>query len=55
VLLGNGEGTFLPEARFPAGDNPSALAIADLDGDGHLDRRAAASRRIREKTGASRQ
>jgi len=37
VLLGNGDGTFLPEARFPAGDNPSALASADLNGDGHLD------------------
>ncbi len=37
VLLGNGDGTFLVEARFGVGVDPSALIASDLDGDGHLD------------------
>jgi hypothetical protein len=51
VLLGNGDGTFQPPqtvvlpAQFPPGytnsdpvpQRPTAIAIGDLDGDGHLD------------------
>ena len=31
------EGPFLPAEDWPAGDAPSAVAVADLDADGHLD------------------
>src|SRR5262249_43699256 len=37
VLLGDGNGTFQPEMRFPAGVNPFAVAAADFNGDGHPD------------------
>jgi len=37
VLIGRGDGTFLPRSQYPAGDGPYSLAIGDLDGDGHLD------------------
>jgi hypothetical protein len=37
VLLGVGDGTFLPQTRWDVGDNPSAVAAADLDGDGDID------------------
>jgi hypothetical protein len=37
VLLGNGNGTFRAEVHYPAGGNPTAVAVADLDGDGALD------------------
>ena len=39
VLLGNGDGTFLPSAAgdVPAGRRPSFVALGDLDVDGDLD------------------
>jgi len=35
--LGNGDGTFGPEIGLAAGEVPSSIAVADLDGDGKLD------------------
>src|SRR5262249_9104010 len=37
ILLGNGDGTFAGPSDFPTGNSPSALAVADFDGDGTLD------------------
>jgi hypothetical protein len=37
VLLGNGTGTFEVGARYAAGTSPRAVAIADFNGDGHVD------------------
>src|SRR5437588_3368936 len=37
VLLGNGDGTFQTGKISPTGNNPLAVAAADLDGDGHID------------------
>ena len=37
ILLGNGDGTFQSQQRFPGGDFPSSVAVADLNGDGRLD------------------
>ena len=37
VLLGNGDGTFGPEALFGVADTPQSLAVGDFNGDGHLD------------------
>jgi FG-GAP-like repeat/FG-GAP repeat len=40
VLLGNGDGSFQAANNFPAeleGSVPVSLAVADFDGDGHLD------------------
>lgn len=37
VLFGNGNGTFQPQRRFPAGPGPAAVAAADLNGDGRSD------------------
>jgi FG-GAP-like repeat len=38
VLLGNGDGTFRPAVTYnPGGANPSAIALADVSGDGHAD------------------
>jgi hypothetical protein len=34
VLLGKGDGSFLPALTFPAGYNPSAVAVGDFNGDG---------------------
>src|SRR5208282_2251669 len=35
--LGAGDGTFRPSAEYVVGNSPAALAIADFNGDGHLD------------------
>jgi hypothetical protein len=38
VHLGNGNGTFQTQMRFPvSGSHPRAMVVADLDGDGDLD------------------
>lgn len=37
VLLGKGDGSFLPAQTFPAGVGPKAVALGDLNGDGKLD------------------
>lgn len=37
VLLGKGDGTFMPAVNFGAGTGPSAIAAADLNGDHLLD------------------
>jgi uncharacterized membrane protein len=38
VLLGNGDGTFHALVSYPSGgNNPSGLAVADVNGDGKLD------------------
>ena len=37
VLLGNGDGTFRPQARLAAGGLPSAVAVGDVNGDGQPD------------------
>jgi hypothetical protein len=33
ILLGNGDGTFQAAKNFPAGKNPSFIAVGDFDGD----------------------
>ncbi|MHC4493980.1 MAG: hypothetical protein ACYTDU_20480, partial [Planctomycetota bacterium] len=33
----NGDGTFAPEVRYGTGDKPTAVVLADLDGDDDLD------------------
>ena len=43
ILLGNGDGTFQPAQTFAVGPAPLALAVADFNGDGHLDIAAADS------------
>ena len=37
MLLGKGDGTFLPGQTFPAGGNPRYVAVGDFNGDGILD------------------
>jgi hypothetical protein len=37
VLLGNGDGTFAPDTRFPAGQLPRSIDVGDFNGDGKLD------------------
>jgi hypothetical protein len=37
ILLGNGDGSFRPPVSYPAGTSAQAIAVADLDRDGHLD------------------
>jgi hypothetical protein len=37
VLLGNGNGTFHSAANYPVAPGPQGLAVADVNGDGHLD------------------
>src|SRR5262249_45535990 len=37
VLLGHGDGSFQAPSRFGAGQSPTALAVADLNGDGKAD------------------
>jgi hypothetical protein len=37
VLLGNGDGTFAPDTRFPAGQLPRSIDAGDFNGDGKLD------------------
>jgi hypothetical protein len=37
ILLGNGDGTFQPPVEFAAGSGPMSIAVADMNGDGHLD------------------
>lgn len=44
VYAGIGEGAFEEVAEFDSGDDPQALVLEDLDGDGHLDAVVANSR-----------
>jgi archaellum component FlaF (FlaF/FlaG flagellin family) len=37
ILLGNGDGTFRLGAIYPVGAGPGAIAVADFNGDHHLD------------------
>ncbi|HKI37278.1 MAG TPA: VCBS repeat-containing protein [Gemmataceae bacterium] len=37
VLLGNGDGTFLPAATYNVGSFPHSVAVGDLNNDGNLD------------------
>lgn len=37
VLLGKGDGTFLPQAIFPTDSGPNSVAIGDFNGDGRMD------------------
>src|SRR5262249_33359399 len=37
VFLGNGDGTFQPEALYDAGDGPNTFAVGDFNRDGILD------------------
>ena len=37
VLLNTGNGTFNPEAEYPAGNSPSSVRAGDLNGDGKPD------------------
>jgi hypothetical protein len=37
VLLGNGNGTFQAAKSYPAGTNPTTIAVGDLNGDGKPD------------------
>jgi hypothetical protein len=51
VLFGMGRGTFVGRPSYPTGIDPSAMALADLDGDGKLDVAAVGSRT--DATGAA--
>src|SRR5215472_11792190 len=37
VLLGNGDGTFLPGSSLTVGNGPAGVAVGDFNGDGKLD------------------
>jgi len=37
LVIGTGAGTFAPQQRFAVGNNPRAVAVADVNGDGALD------------------
>src|SRR6185369_10662804 len=37
VLIGNGDGTFMPPVGYPTGSGPRAIATLDYDGDGKPD------------------
>src|SRR5439155_11212913 len=37
ILLGQGDGTFLPAQTYAAGKNPKSVSVGDFNGDGHLD------------------
>ena len=43
-FLGKGDGTFVPGATFPAGNESGSITVADLNGDGQLDVAVAAER-----------
>ena len=37
ILLGRGDGTFLPAGAYPVGSEPDSLAVGDFNHDGNLD------------------
>src|SRR6516164_1156948 len=37
VILGKGDGTFLPAKNYPAGIYPASVAVGDFNGDGNQD------------------
>jgi hypothetical protein len=37
ILLGKGDGTFLPSVNYSAGEQPVSIVAADFNGDGNLD------------------
>ena len=46
ILIGKGDGSFLPQVAYPVASGPRALVVADLDRDGHLDVAVGASSAI---------
>jgi hypothetical protein len=43
VMLGNGDGTFMPAVIYAAGTEPDFVAVGDFNGDGNLDFAAASA------------
>jgi hypothetical protein len=43
VMLGNGDGTFMPAVVYAAGTEPDFVAVGDFNGDGNLDFAAASA------------
>jgi hypothetical protein len=37
IRLGNGDGTFQPEVKYPTATNPADIVVRDFNGDGNLD------------------
>ncbi len=37
IVLGNGDGTFMPQQTINVGDHPRGIAVLDFDGDGDVD------------------
>ena len=46
MLLGKGDGTFLPAKGYAAGDNPWSVAVGDFNGDGIPDLAVANENRV---------
>jgi hypothetical protein len=47
ILLGKGDGTFLPPVNYAAGIHPSSVAVGDFNGDGKLDLAVVSSGTVR--------
>src|SRR5581483_5668319 len=53
VLFGNGDGSFQTAVQYPVGGNPTAVAVADVNGDGQPDLVVAAFATYDPNTGYS--